>query len=317
MAPRRILVTGAAGFVGQHLLPVLRTAFPEAAVIATSAEERPGFRRLDVTETEAVQALVRELRPDACIHLAGIAAVAAARRDPDLAWRVNLHGTLALGRAILADAPDCRFLFVSSADVYGASARRGTALDESALPAPTNTYAATKAAADLAVGVLAAEGLQAVRLRPFNHTGPGQSPDYVVAAFARQVARVEAGRQPPVLQVGALEPRRDIMDVRDVAGAYAACLRADTLEPGLILNLASGTPRRIGDVLQDLLTMAGVAAVIETRAGLLRSSESPVAYGDASRAGAVLGWRPAISWQATLRAVLDDWRRRVGDEPAG
>ena len=315
MTPRRILVTGAAGFVGQHLLPVLRAEFPEAAVIASAAEARPGFRGLDVTQPDVVTAAIRDIRPDSCVHLAGIAAPTEARRDPDLAWRVNLHGSLTLARAIMAEAPECRLLLVSSAEVYGASARVGTPLDEAALPAPANTYAATKAAADLAIGAMAAEGLRAIRLRPFNHTGPGQSATYVVAAFARQVARIAAGLQPPVMRVGALEPRRDFLDVRDVCAAYAACLSAETLEPGLILNLASGTPRRIGDILRDLLTLAGVAAEIETGSALLRPSEIPVASGDAGRAAALLGWRPTIDWDTTLRDVLTDWRRRVPDEP--
>lgn len=315
MTPRRILVTGAAGFVGQHLLPVLRVEFPEAVVIASAAEARPGFRGLDVTRPDAVTAAIRDIRPDSCVHLAGIAAPTEARRDPDLAWRVNLHGSLNLARAIMAEAPECRLLLVSSAEVYGASARVGTPLDEAALPAPANTYAATKAAADLAIGALAAEGLRAIRLRPFNHTGPGQSATYVVAAFARQVARIAAGLQPPIMRVGALEPRRDFLDVRDVCAAYAACLGAETLEPGLILNLASGTPRRIGDILRDLLALAGVAAEIETGSALLRPSEIPVASGDAGRAAALLGWRPTIDWDTTLRDVLADWRRRVPDEP--
>jgi GDP-4-dehydro-6-deoxy-D-mannose reductase len=316
MAPRRILVTGAAGFVGQHLLPVMRADFPKAAVIATAAEARPGFSRLDVTDPESVTGAIRDIRPDACVHLAGIAAPPEARRDPDLAWRVNLHGTLTLARAIMAEAPECRLLLVSSAEVYGTSARAGRPLGETALPAPANTYAATKAAADLAIGAMAAEGLRAIRLRPFNHTGPGQSPTYVVAAFARQVARIEAGLQPPVMRVGALDPRRDFLDVRDVCAAYAACLRAEALEPGLILNLASGTARRIGDILHDLLALAGVEAAIETGGALLRPSEIPATLGDSSRAAALLGWRPTIEWQTTLRDVLNDWRLRMHDEPS-
>lgn len=308
-------MTGGAGFVGGHLLPLLRTAFPDAAVTATSLEQRAGFRRLDVTDPGAVTAAVREIRPDACIHLAGIAAPPAARSDPDLAWRVNLHGTLAMARGVLAEAPSCRFLYVSSADVYGTASRPDRASDEGVPLSPANTYAATKAAADLAVGALAAEGLCAVRLRPFNHTGPGQSAAFVVAAFARQVARIEAGIQDPVLRVGALEPRRDFLDVRDVCAAYAACLRAEDLEPGLILNLASGIPQRVGDILRDLLALAGITAAIETQGALLRPVEIPVASGDAARARGTLGWSPAIGWQTTLADVLDDWRRRVRDAP--
>lgn len=317
MTPRRILVTGAAGFVGGHLLPMLGAGFPDASVTATAAEVRPGFRRLDVTDPDAVAAAVREIRPDGCVHLAGITAVPAARGDPELAWRVNLHGTLALARAVLADAPECRFLYISSADVYGTAPRTGLLLDENVPLSPANTYAATKAATDLAIGALAAEGLRAVRLRPFNHTGPGQSAAFVVAAFARQVARIEAGLQEPVLRVGALEPRRDFLDVRDVCAAYRACLEAETLEPGLILNLASGNPRRIGDILEDLLALAGVDAAVETQDALLRRVEVPVASGDPGRARAVLDWRPVTDWRTTLRDVLEDWRRRVREEPDG
>ena len=310
MTPRRILVTGASGFVASHLIPRLGSAFPDAELTLCSIE--PGAVVLDVTDAAAVDALVGAVRPDACVHLAAIAAIPAARQDPELAWRVNLHGTLALARAVLRHAPECSFLYVSSADIYGRSFRAGIALDERAVPAPLNTYGATKAAADLAVGALAAEGLRAVRLRPFNHTGPGQSDAFVVAAFARQVARVAAGLQPPVLRVGALDPQRDFLDVRDVCDAYVACLRhGDALEPGIILNLASGTPRRIGDVLDDLLRLAGVEAAPETGAALLRPTDIAVACGDAALARSLLDWAPRRAWEETLRDVLADWTARV------
>lgn len=311
MQPRRILVTGAGGFVGSHLLPALQAAFPESEITPTAHEPTHGFRALDIRDAAAVRALVRENRPDACIHLAAIAAIAAARRDPELAWHVNLHGTVTLARALLEAAPDCTFLFISSADIYGASFRTGAPLDEAALPAPLNAYAATKAAADLAVGALAAEGLRAIRLRPFNHTGAGQSPDFAVPAFARQIAGIRAGMQEPVIRTGALDPRRDFLDVRDICAVYVACLaRADTIAPGTILNIASGTPRRVGDVLETLLALAGLEASIETEAGLLRPADIPVAVGNAGRARALLAWEPRIPWETTLRDVLSDWEAR-------
>jgi len=313
MTPRRILVTGASGFVASHLVPRLDRAFPDAELTLCGIE--PGVARLDVADTAAVDALVASVRPDACVHLAAIAAIPAARQDPDLAWRVNLHGTLAVARALLRYAPGCCFLFVSSADIYGRAFRSGKTIDESAVPAPLNTYGATKAAADLAVGALAADGLRAVRLRPFNHTGPGQSDAFVVAAFARQVARVAAGLQPPVLRIGALDPQRDFLDVRDVCDAYVACLRRrEALEPGIILNLASGTPRRIGDVLGDLLRLAGIEARLETGAALLRPTDIPMACGDATLARRLLDWAPHMAWDDTLRDVLADWTARVRAE---
>ena len=300
-APSRILVTGAAGFVGGHLVPMLRAAFPDAALFTPTT---------DITDAEAVARMVQDAAPDACIHLAAIAAIPAARTQPDHAWQVNLHGTLALAGAILRHAPACRLVFPSSADCYGGSFRSGMALDETAALAPRNTYAATKAAAELALGALAAEGLRAIVLRPFNHTGPGQSDAFVVPAFARQVARIEAGLQPPVLNVGALDPLRDFLDVRDVTDAYVACLRTDWA-PGTILNIASGTPRRIGDVLAALVAMAGITASVSTGAALLRPADIPTATGNAHAARTALGWSPRIPWNQTLADVLDDWRQRV------
>lgn len=311
MAPCRILVTGATGFVGKHLLPTLACQFPGAAVLA------PGF---DVTDPAATETAIRRTAPDAVVHLAAVAAIPAAQQNADLAWRVNLLGTLTLARALQEVMPHAMLLWVGSADAYGASFRTGKPVDEAAPLAPLNTYGATKAAADLALGAMAADGLHVVRARPFNHTGPGQSPSFVVAAFARQVARIAAGLQPPVLTVGDLEPQRDFLDVRDVCAAYAAILeRADTLPAGTVLNIASGVPRRIGDVLTWLADHAGVQAEVRADAARMRSTDIPVSLGDAGLARAVLQWAPEIDWEQTLSDVLEDWKARVAagqDSPA-
>lgn len=310
---KRILVTGAGGFVGGHLLPRLRAAFPEAE-LATPGLDSAAF---DIRDIDAVTELVRDTRPDACIHLAAIAVVSAARLDPSLAWQVNLHGTLGLAATILLHAPDCLLLYPSSADCYGQSFRTGLPLDESAPLAPMNAYGATKAAADLALGAMACEGLRVIRARPFNHTGAGQTTGLVVPAFARQVARIAAGLQPLVMHVGALDPLRDFLDVRDVCDAYIACLaRAETVASGTIFNIASGIPRRIGDVLAALLALAGITPEIEVNSNLLRKADIPIASGDAGAARAALGWKPAIAWEDTLRDVLEDWNARVLTEPA-
>ena len=304
--PARILVTGGGGFVGSHLLPRLAAAFPKARIHAPVAEA------LDVTDAAQVARAVAELRPEACVHLAAIAAISAARRDPGLAWRVNLHGARAVAEAILGHAPECVLMFPGSADAYGRSFRAGVPVDEGAPLSPLNTYGATKAAAEMALLALAAEGLRVVALRPFNHTGRGQSGDFVVPAFARQIAAIAAGRQAPVLRVGALEPRRDFLDVRDVCDAYvAAVARAPELETGRVLNVASGVPRRIGDVLDMLLEIAGVRASVETSGALLRPTDIACAVGDAGAARAALGWTPHVPWETTLRDVLADWRVRV------
>jgi GDP-4-dehydro-6-deoxy-D-mannose reductase len=320
MTPDRILLTGAEGFVGRHLRAALHVAFPGAALLPTARTATGACQGLDVTDTSAVVATVAAFRPTACIHLAAVSMVAEAQRAPGVAWQTNLHGTLALAEAIKLHAPGCLFVFASSSEIYGrtfaATAAKRSSLDETALPAPMNLYAAIKAAADLALGAMAGDGLCVVRLRVFNHTGPGQQPTFVVPAFARQIARIEAGLQTPSLAVGALDPMRDFLDVRDVCAAYVACLRrATALAPGTVLNIASGVPRRIGDILAELMAQAGLDVPVEMMAGLLRHGDIPRASGDAGQAQRLLGWAPRIDWTATLQSVLDDWRMRVRATP--
>jgi GDP-4-dehydro-6-deoxy-D-mannose reductase len=300
-APRRILLTGAGGFVGGHLRAALAAAWPEAALLVEPFELR---------DAAAVAAAVASGRPDVCVHLAAVATLAAARADEERAWDVNLHGTLRLAHALLRHAPDCHMLFVSSADAYGGGT--GAPIGEDVPLAPRNLYAATKAAADLALGAMAGQGLRVVRLRPFNHTGPGQSADLAIPAFARQIARIGAGLQPPRLEVGNLEPFRDFLDVRDVCAAYVACIdRRKALAPGTILNIGSGEARRIGDILDELLALAGIAAEVRTEASRTRGPEVLRVVAEAGRARALLGWEPRIPWAQTLRDVLTDWRGRA------
>jgi GDP-4-dehydro-6-deoxy-D-mannose reductase len=315
-APARILVTGAGGFVGRNLVPALRAAFPAAVLIGAGREAAtPGMdesHRLDLLDPAGLDAVIAAARPDAVLHLAAQSNVPASFRAPAETWRSNLLGTLALAEAVMREAPEASFLLVSSGEVYGLGFQSGKPLDEMAPFQPANPYAASKAAADLAIGEMALRGLRAIRLRPFTHVGPGQSPNFAVASFARQVARIEAGRQEPVLRTGALDRWRDFLDVQDICAGYVRALeRAEHLPPGLALNLCGGEPRRIGDILDSLLALAGVEARIEQEAARLRPTDVERVQGDPARARALLGWGPTIPWEKTLRSVLADWRSRV------
>jgi GDP-4-dehydro-6-deoxy-D-mannose reductase len=319
VAPQRILVTGASGFVGRHLLPRLRRDFPGATLLVADRNGGPEgvavdrILPMDLERPESMDALVREAAPEVIVHLAAQAAVGEAFADPSRTWRVNLLGTIALAEAAMRHVPEAPFLFISSAEVYGLSFRDSAApLTEQAPMQPANPYAASKAACDIALGEMALRGLRCLRMRPSNHAGPGQAEGFVIAAFARQIARIEAGLQAPVMRVGALDRWRDFLDVRDVCAAYGMVLRAaPELAPGTVFNVASGTARRIGDVLQALLRRSRVEVRIEEDAARLRPTDVPRTVGDASRLRQALGWAPETPWDDTLDVVLADWRARV------
>lgn len=308
----QILLIGASGFMGGHLLPALRDAFGERVEIHATARlavPGAGIAELDIGDEAAVRDMLADLRPTHVVNLAGIAAPAAAGHDPEAAWRIHLDAVRHLGRAILDIVPAAQLVNTGTGLAYGASFLAGVPLGEDAPLRPLDDYGASKAAGDLALGVLAKRGLRAVIFRPFNQLGPGQTEDFVIPAFAAQIARIEAGASAPVIRVGNLDAERDFVDVRDVARAYVAAIaRADGIAPGTILNLASGTPRRIGDVLAGLLALATVPIRVEQDPARLRASDVPRASGDSTRAEALLDWTPAIPFTASLVAVLDEQR---------
>lgn len=308
-----ILVTGAGGFAGRHLVAGLRRQLPEASVIATSRTGGPDLEPLDVTDAAAVAALVNERRPDACFHLAAVASVGQSYDDPRLVWATNLFGTLNIAEAMLKAGG--RLIFASSAEVYGLSFRGGEPIDEAACLQPTNPYATSKAAADLALGEMAMRGLDVVRFRLFNHTGVGQSGHYVVPAFARQVARIEAGLQEPVIATGALDRWRDFLDVGDVVDAYLAALVAPALPPGVVINICSGVPRRIGDIVSRFLEISGIRACVVEHPPMSRPYDLRLSAGSPERARELLAFYPRTPWDDTLRGLLTHWRKRLANDP--
>lgn len=312
----RVLVTGGRGFVAAHAMAALRSLGPSVEVIGTArgeeAQAGSGMRVLDVTDPTAVRIALREVRPTHVLNLAGVAAPAAANRDWRTAWAVNVDGPLALADAMKAEVPDAMLVQVGTGLAYGGAAKSGAALSETACLDPLDVYGASKAAADFGLGALARLGHTIIRLRPFNHTGPGQSTDYVVPAFADQIARIEAGLLPPVVKVGDLSAERDFLDVRDVARAYALVIaRSDTLPAGTVLNIASGVPRRMSDLLDALIARAHTKVTVVADPTRMRPSDVPRIVGDASRARAALGWSPEISFEQMIDDVLGDCRRRV------
>lgn len=303
----RILITGGTGFVGSFLIDRLESDEGRGCgIVAPGLGEAPG---IDICDADAVDRLVRDARPTAVVHLAAVAAPAEAASAPGRAWDVNLTGTRNLATAVLQHAPDARFVYAGSSDAYGASfIDTERPLPETTALQPMNVYAATKAAADVMIGQMAYGGLNAVRFRPFNHTGPGQSDAYVVPSFARQVARIAAGRADPVVRVGNLDVERDFLDVRDVVRAYAAAALGDRpRQPGLVFNLATGRPASLRHMLDTLIALTGVDVAVEVDPARVRPADIPRTWGDAERARRQLGWSPSIPLEETLGDVLAYW----------
>lgn len=310
----RVLVTGGLGFVGGKLSALLAERHPDWALFALGgpADKLEGDLRLDVADPQSVRAVVSLVRPDIVVHLAAISAIGAATRDPRQAWQVNLEGTLNLVLALQELVPAAHLLFVSSAEIYGASLRDHRLTDEKALLRPLNAYAASKAAADILVRQVAVSGFSTCVMRPFNHTGPGQTEAFVAPSFAGQIARIEAGLQPPVLMVGSLDDERDFLDVTDVTRAYALALEArDQLAPGEVFNVASGKPIRIGDLLEILLSEARCRIEVRLDSSRLRPAATPHVGGDASKLRRQLGWVPTAPFRTTLANILQEKRAAI------
>jgi GDP-4-dehydro-6-deoxy-D-mannose reductase len=312
----RVLFTGGRGFVGSHLRAFLAARRPSWTLLAPSDVPSPdGAPVLDVTDQESVDAAIADFRPDILVHLAAVSTVNAAMQAPRDAWRVNFDGTLNVVMALQHYAPKAHLLFISSAQVYGASLHRDGLTGEDALLQPLHPYAASKASADILVRQSAAMGLSATVMRPFNHIGPGQAEAFMAPNFAGQIARIEAGLQEPVLSVGSLDDERDFLDVQDVVRAYADALDARaTLEPGEVFNVASGKAVRIGEVLDILLSQARVPIEVRVDASRLRTAPMSRIVGDASHLREKLHWRPEISLEDTLSRILQERRTATADQ---
>lgn len=314
-----LLVTGANGFVGPHLLAALRAAWPRATIHAWGRGECPAdqangeqWQNPDITDAKAVDDAISRCHPDAIVHLAAQSHVPTSWQDPATTWRTNLEGTRHLLDAVVRHAPGAVVLNVGSSDCYGAAFLPGEPVDEATAPLPLNPYAASKAAADLLAYQYAAGGLSVIRARPFNHTGPGQSEKFVLPGFAAQVARIEAGLQPPVVETGNLDAQRDFLDVEDVIGAYLALLGLPgELQRGQAYNIASGSAVAVGDLLASLLARAHCPIDHRLDPTRQRPADIQAIRADTTALHQATGWQPIFSRGAMLDRLLDDCRRRV------
>ncbi len=295
----RILVTGAGGFVGQHLCRHLTCVGDE--VIACPGPDGPGA--LDVTDKDAVLARVADTQPEAIIHLAGVSSVAWSHANPTKTFIVNSVGAVNILQAIRRVVPAARLLLVGSGEMYGPISV-GHFASEADAPQPFSPYAASKFAAEVAARQFAASyGVQTICARPFNHVGRGQGAGFVVPSLARQVAKLTNSKMEGVIDVGDLSPVRDFLHVDDVVHAYRLLL--DHGAGGTVYNVCSGTPLSIRDVLGQLMEIAGAQLGVRVDPKLLRPVEIPWLVGDSKRLRS-LGWRPKRTASEGLAEALEE-----------
>ena len=293
VTPAPVLVTGAGGFVGRHLV---RELGPRA--VAAEA---------DVTVPAAVAKDVAEARPSAVCHLAALSSGATSWRDGATTWLVNAVGTVNVLEAVADGAPEARVLAVSTGEVYGPT--RDAPAGESQPAAPLSPYAASKAAAEIAAARAArADALDVVVARPFQHVGPGQDERFAISSWAHQIARLEH-EGGGTLEVGDLDVERDLTDVRDVCRAYRLLL--DPATPAGTYNVCSGRFVALRDVVDQLLALARCRVSIRRDPERTRPSDLRRLLGDPARIGEATGWQPLIPLETTLADVLDDARARV------
>lgn len=319
MSAESILVTGAGGFAGSHLLDRLLAAnghvegWYHPSGDQPSRAARPGqpgrlsWRAIDVLDVAAVGRAIAEVRPSRVYHLAGAADQGGAWAHAADALQVNMLGTRVLLDALARLERPCRAVVMTSAAVYQPSLE---ALTEESPIGPSSPYGLSKLGQELmARYTQATTGVDVIVCRPFNHIGPGQSPSFSTARFAQKIAAIARGDEKPVLGVGDVTVRRDFTDVRDTVRAYER-LMADG-RPGETYNVCRGEAFVLRDVLNRLIALSGVAIEVERDPSKLRPNDQPVLLGSYARLHAATGWTPEIPLDRTLADLLEWWKTRL------
>ena len=318
----KTLITGATGFVGSHLAEYLIEKYPDNELYGTylsddslknleTVKDNINLTKLDLSSEKEIFGLIEKIKPDIVYHLAAMASVADSFSSPKEPVINNISAQINVLEAIRKfNLENSKLLVVSSAEIYGDVAKEDLPIDEQTPFRPTNPYAVSKMTQDfLGLQYFLAYKLKTVRVRPFNHIGPRQSPNFVVAAFAKKIVEIEKGKRENVLTVGNLEAKRDFTDVRDMVKAYDLAITKG--EEGEAYNLGSGISYKIKDILNKMLSLSKTEIKIETDKSLFRPIDNPELICDASKFKKITEWETSVEIDKTLKDTLDYWRNII------
>ncbi|USN46720.1 MAG: GDP-mannose 4,6-dehydratase [Pseudobdellovibrionaceae bacterium] len=316
----KVMVTGASGFVGAHLLHRLGE-MPGVSVVAMAhdvADSKSSaalkWLSLDITNKGQVRSAVSEYKPNVIFHLAAQSHVPTSFAHPEATFQVNIFGTLNVLEAVKSEAPECTVINVGSAAIYGKTFKSGKSIDEDGALEPLNPYGVSKAASDLLAGQYAASSsVKTIRLRPLNHIGPGQSVDFVVPSFVTQLLEIKKSGGKGILKVGDLSPERDFLDVRDVVDAYVTIMtKRDQIASGEVFNICSGQSFKIETVLKTLIDLIGVDVEVVVDPDRLRPVDMPIVSCSSDKLREQLHWTPRYSLEQSLKDIIESMEGHRG-----
>ena len=314
----KVLITGISGFAGSHLAEFLLDK--EYKVFGTFYDkstfsnlncfiDRITLFQCDIRNYDNLKKIIGKVKPDEIYHLAAITFIPTSLENPKITFDTNLYGTLNLYQIIMELKINPKILFVGSADEYGIVNENDLPIREDCPLRPVNSYSISKASTDfLSYFYFKNYNLNIIRVRPFNHIGPRQSPEFVCSNFAKQIAEIEKGLKEPIIKVGNLEVKRDFTDVRDMVRAY--WLSVQKGEFGEVYNICSEKAISIKEILDKLLSISKKNIKTKQDPKRLRSSDVPILLGDSAKFRKQTSWKQSIPFEKTLRCILDYWRER-------
>lgn len=318
---KKVLITGITGFAGSYLAEHLLSAgkydvsgtylFEDSLINVKNIKSKLHLVKGDLSDKKNVFKIIKDVSPSIIFHLAALTSPFDSFNNPTQTLMNNISSQVNLLEGVREfNLFNTKILIISSADIYGLVKKEDLPIDEQTPLMPTSPYSVSKIAQDfLGLTYFLSYNLKIIRVRPFNHIGPRQSPQFVVSSFAKQIAEIEKGKRKPTLYVGNLEAKRDFTNVKDMVRAYIAAIEKGKI--GDAYNIGSGVSYKISDILNKLVSMSSPKIKIEKEEELFRPSDNPELVCDATKFIKLTGWKPEISIEKTLKDTLDYWRNII------